>query len=152
MPDPTLRTAAWVLLLVATAVAMEPISAAVHRRLGHGIAWGLHRSHHERPVRGPEPNDVIPAISAGITMGLFALGTWVAVLWWLVPVAAGATAYGLVYFAVHDLYIHRRLPLLPRHIGFLEPYREAHLLHHRTGTDCWGIFSKVPQRVRVSSG
>lgn len=136
-------------LFAITAVAMEPISAAVHRRLGHGIGWGLHRSHHERPVRGPEPNDVIPALSAMVTMALFALGTWTDALWWLVPVAAGATAYGAVYFAVHDLYIHRRLPLLPRHIGFLEPFRAAHLTHHRTGTDHWGIFSRLPAAATV---
>lgn len=136
------------MVFLATAVAMEPISAAVHRRLGHGIAWGLHRSHHESPVRGPELNDVIPAVSAGITMLLFAVGMWADGLGLLVPVAAGATAYGAVYFAVHDLYIHRRLPLLPRRIGFLEPFRTAHLLHHETGTDYWGIFSR-PRRGAV---
>jgi beta-carotene 3-hydroxylase len=123
-------------------VAMEPISAAVHRFFGHGPGWRLHRSHHESPVRGPELNDVIPAVSALLTMALFAVGMWRPGWGWLVPVAAGATAYGAVYFTVHDLYIHRRLPLLPSYVGWLEPFKQAHLLHHRTGTGHWGIFAR----------
>lgn len=130
-----------VALALGTAVLMEPLSARIHRQLGHGPAWFLHRSHHEGVVAGPEANDVIPAVSAAITVGLFALGVSRPRLARLLPVATGATLYGATYFAVHDCYTHRRLPLLPRRLRWLEPFRLAHLAHHRTGTGHWGIFS-----------
>lgn len=130
-------------VVLTTAVSMEPISAAVHRRYGHGRGWWLHRSHHESPVRGPEANDVIPAVSALVTMGLFALGVWHPRCGRLVAVAGGATLYGAAYFTVHDLYIHRRLAVMPVRIGCLEPFKRAHLLHHETGVGYWGIFSRA---------
>lgn len=135
----------WAVSLALTIVAtvlMEPASAAIHRYVGHGPGWVLHRSHHTGVVKGPEANDVIPAVSAAITIGLFAAGVSRAGLWWFVPIATGMTLYGAAYFCLHDLYIHRRLPLLPRHIGVLEPFRIAHLRHHETGTGSWGIFAR----------
>jgi beta-carotene 3-hydroxylase len=130
-----------VFVTLLAALAMEPISAGVHRSIGHGIAWPLHRRHHHGPEAGPELNDVIPAASAVLTMALFVVGTTHPGLSYLVSLAAGATLYGAAYFLVHDCYIHRRVPLLPRHVRCLEPLKRAHLEHHRTGTGNWGIFS-----------
>ncbi len=131
-----------VVIALLVAVAMEPISAGIHRYFGHGIGWPLHRSHHEGEVRGLEANDAIPAFSALLTVIAFGLGVTVDGAGWLVPIAAGATIYGVVYFTLHDLYIHRRIPVLPKRIGWLEPFRDAHLEHHRTGTGHWGILSR----------
>lgn len=136
-----MSTVAWIGLLVLSAVAMEPLSAMVHRFIGHGIAWPLHRSHHEGPVRGPERNDVIPAVSAVVTMLLFALGTWS--IPWLLPIACGFTVYGIGYFVIHDLYIHRRIDLLPEQVRLFEPLKQAHMEHHGTGTGSWGLFAPV---------
>ncbi len=134
------------LVVAATAAAMEPISAAVHRYVGHGPGWGLHRSHHDGPVAGPELNDVIPAVSAAVTIGLFAYDQWgrrrhrSSRL--LTSIAAGATLYGVAYAVIHDLYIHRRLAVLPARIRWLEPFRAAHEAHHRQGWGHWGILSR----------
>ncbi len=130
------------LLAVGTALAMEPISAGIHRFVGHGVAWPVHRSHHDSPVKGPELNDLIPLVSALLTIAAFAAGTFRPGLGALVPIAIGATAYGAAYFVLHDIYIHRRVPLLPQRIEIFEPFKQAHLEHHRTGTDHWGIFSR----------
>ena len=133
----------FVFVAVLTAVVMEPISAMIHRRIGHGMGWVLHRSHHDGPVAGPELNDVIPAVMALFAIAAFATGVMVSGFSILLPVATGVTTYGLVYAVVHDLYIHRRLPLLPKHIAILEPLKAAHLKHHRTGTGHWGILSRL---------
>ncbi len=128
-----------------TAGAMEPISAAVHRYIGHGPGWVLHRSHHDGPVAGPEMNDVIPAVSAAVTIGLFTYGQWGSrrsSTRLLTPIAAGATLYGVTYALIHDLYIHRRLAVLPAHVPWLEPFRAAHEAHHRQGWGHWGILSR----------
>lgn len=143
----------YVLVAIATTVAMEPISAAIHRRFGHGVGWRFHRSHHEEELDGLEANDVIPAASALITMLAFWVGVTVPEARILVPIAIGATIYGGAYFVLHDLYIHRRLPLLPERIEWLEPLREAHLHHHRTGDGNWGILSglRAGRRDQLSS-
>ncbi len=136
----------YILLALVVAVAMEPISAGIHRYFGHGAGWVFHRSHHEDELIGFEANDVIPAVSAAITIVAFLVGVTVEGASILVPLATGATIYGLVYFVLHDLYIHRRLPLLPERITLLEPMRHAHLDHHRTGVGNWGILSGVGRR------
>jgi beta-carotene 3-hydroxylase len=136
-----MSVAAVVGLTVATAVAMEPISATIHRSIGHGVAWPIHRSHHDGPVLGPEMNDIIPLVSALVTVALFAVGVFQRRFAWILPVASGATMYGIAYFVVHDIYIHRRLRLLPKHVGWLEPFKQAHLEHHEMGRGNWGIFT-----------
>ena len=136
-------------------VAMEPISAGVHRFIGHGVAWKLHRSHHEAPIDrivGLEANDAIPAGSAVVTMAMFAIGRWVNGFAILQPLAIGMTMYGVAYFVVHDVYIHRRVALLPRHVGLLEPFRLHHLGHHRDGSGRWGIFWLRPRLDAVRAG
>lgn len=132
-----------VLLTVVTVVAMEPISATIHRRFGHGVGWVVHRSHHDGPVEGWEANDLIPTVSALVTMAAFWAGVAQPELRFLVPIALGATIYGALYFVLHDLYIHRRIPVLPERIAWLEPIKAAHLEHHETGTDHWGILSGI---------
>ncbi len=138
----------WIFVAVTAvaAVAMEPISAGIHRWFGHGPGWALHRSHHEDELVGFEANDVIPVVSALLTMLAFWVGVTVPGAGLAVPLALGATIYGMAYFVLHDLYIHRRLPLLPERVEWLEPIRQAHLDHHRTGTDNWGILAGLRAR------
>ena len=133
-----------VLLVLGTMVVMEPVAAAVHRLFGHGPGWELHRDHHD-PGPGPlERNDAIPVTFALLSMGAFWIGLSRPGWSWLFWVATGVTLYGLSYALVHDVYIHRRLPLLPRRITVLEPWRRAHLEHHRTGLAPFGVL--VPLR------
>lgn len=131
-----------------SAVAMEPVSATIHRVIGHGVAWPVHRSHHEGPVRGPETNDIIPGVSALVTIAMFTVGVFNARFTWMIPIAAGVTLYGAAYFAVHDLYIHRRLRVFPTYVRWLEPFKTAHLEHHRSGQGNWGIFTLGDSRIK----
>ena len=71
-------------------------------------------------------------------MGL-ALGAWAPGLGWCTWVGLGVTAYGFVYLVVHEVHIHRRLPVdLPagRYADWL---REAHATHHRTSGEPYGM-------------
>jgi beta-carotene 3-hydroxylase len=124
---------------------MEPISAIVHHHFGHGWGWTLHRDHHETR-RGLQLNDLIPAVFVVITMIAFAVGLANPALRSLTWIATGVTAFGLTYGLVHDVYIHRRIPLLPRHIRLLEPWRRAHLEHHRTGRAPYGVLAPISRR------
>ena len=95
---------------------MEPITALVHRFVMHGPGLVLHRSHHRRVRPGESPsrweaNDLFPVAFAAVVMLGLAIGFNVAGYEVLVPIGVGVTLYGLAYAVVHDVYIHRRLPL-----------------------------------------
>jgi len=143
-------------LLLATAgfVAMEPVTYAVHRWVMHGVGTRFHRSHHRRwPTRREgepwwEGNDVFPLAFAAITVLAITAGLNVDRLGVLVPVAAGITAYGAAYAAVHDVYVHRRLPVRWSSAA-LDRLADAHELHHRFGGEPYGMLVPVvPTSVR----
>lgn len=134
-------------IAIVSALAMEPLSAAVHRYFGHGPGWRLHRDHHE-PTRRFQRNDLIPFAFAGITMAAFAVGSSGERFRWLFWIATGVTTFGLSYALVHDVYIHRRVPLLPRRVAILEPWRRAHAQHHASGGPPFGVLVPVGPRRR----
>jgi beta-carotene 3-hydroxylase len=109
----------------------------------------LHSDHHDPDSRW-ERNDVIPLGFAGLAMVAFALSVNDPRLWWLFWIAVGVTVFGLTYALIHDIYIHRRIPLLPRRIPWLEPLRRAHLEHHRTGKAPYGVIVPIRRAVRRS--
>jgi len=111
---------------------MEPVTAATHRFVMHGIGEWFHRSHH-RVGRKPtwERNDWFPVAFASIVL----VGLWLGFnrdgLGGLVPVAVGVTLYGATYALVHDGYIHRRLdPFGDRRHPVLDHLADSHRIHH----------------------
>lgn len=55
----------------------------------------------------------------------------------LVALGIGISVYGMVYFLIHDVIIHQRLPLpILYNIdnGYIRAIRRAHLAHHRPNT------------------
>jgi beta-carotene 3-hydroxylase len=143
-----------ILLFVVAFLAMEGVAAAEHRWAMHGFAWGWHRSHHQVPGRRSlEPNDRFPIVFATLAFGGFLVGTQVDGFIWLVPVAAGITAYGASYALVHEGYIHGRLGFtFPRNRA-LDRLAAAHELHHRFNGAPYGmLFPVVPASVRDRAG
>jgi beta-carotene 3-hydroxylase len=116
---------------------MELVSYATHRWVMHGFAIGWHRSHHAPPAARLERNDRFPLGFSVVGVALFAAASLgPAVLW---PIAVGVTAYGVAYLVVHEVVIHRRLPLpVPggRYLGWL---RDAHRDHHLGGGEPYGM-------------
>ncbi|MET0727513.1 MAG: sterol desaturase family protein [Acidimicrobiales bacterium] len=127
-----------VLLFVASFAAMEAVSYAGHRWVMHGPGMAWHRSHHAPPQGPVERNDLFPVCFSGLGIGLFAAASagvadW---LWW---VAAGVTAYGACYLLVHEVYIHRRLPITPPPLRYVDWLRHAHADHHRRSGEPYGM-------------
>jgi beta-carotene 3-hydroxylase len=136
-----------VLLSVLVLVVMEPLTALTHRWVMHGGGWGWHRSHH-RPSTGRfEANDLYPVVFAGLTIAVLCVGVFGGVHV-LVPVGIGVTAYGAAYLLLHDVAIHRRLPVwVPGRL--LDPWRRAHAVHHRHNDAPYGFLAPVvPRRLR----
>lgn len=141
----------FLLIVVVGFVAMEPLTAATHRWVMHGIGEWFHRSHH-RPGRRPrwERNDWFPVAFAAIVM----FGLWVGFntsLTALIPLAIGVTLYGIAYALVHDGYIHRRIdPFGDRPIPALERLADAHRIHHLYNAAPYGMLVPVvPAELRA---
>lgn len=127
-----MATTDFALLVAASFAAMEPITAATHRWVMHGIGSRLHRSHHRPPGDTRwEDNDVFPLLFASIVMLGFWFGFHRDSLDWLVPVGVGITLYGAAYALVHDGYIHRRVDIFGgRRHRVLDRLADAHRIHH----------------------
>lgn len=141
-----------VALVIAAFLIMEPVTALLHRYLFHGPGIVFHRSHHVPSGKNLEANDTFPIMLALLTIGVMALGSKVESLRPLLWIGAGLTLYGTAYTFVHDLYIHRRVAILPAHIKLLEPLREAHRIHHLYGGAPYGmLLPTVPKDLRTRS-
>jgi beta-carotene 3-hydroxylase len=129
----------FVIITVLSFAAMEFFSYLVHRFVYHGFAWFIHRSHHTPRTGVFELNDVFPALFATVTTGvmIYALGGSGGRD--LFAASIGITVYGMVYFVVHDLYVHRRMKSFPVKIRFLAEVKRAHAVHHRFGGEPYGL-------------
>ena len=134
-----------VVVAVLAFLVMEPVTYAAHRWLMHGLADRLHRSHHVNAARAVaariEANDVFPVAFAAVVLAALAAGFNVAGLSMLVPACIGVTAYGAVYFLVHDVYVHRRVALFAAQPRWLEYLAAEHRRHHRTGAEPYGMLA-----------
>ncbi len=137
-----------IIFLVAFAV-MEFVSYAAHRFVYHGFGWKIHKSHHE-PRKGIfELNDIFPMIFATITISILLYGFADPGRAEIVAAGLGITLYGVVYFVIHDLYIHRRAKWLRLRIPFLQYLKRAHAIHHRYGGEPYGLLFVInAERVR----
>lgn len=114
-----------------TVVATEAVAWLTHRFLLHGPLWFLHQSHH-RPHKGFwEWNDLFILVYAIPSALLCYYGLRDNNLW-QAGIGFGIAAYGLLYFWVHDVVIHRRVRGLrpPRHWYFRAVVR-GHKIHHK---------------------
>jgi len=126
-------------------VAMEPLTAATHRFVMHGIGERLHRSHHHRRRHGGwEANDAYPVMFAAVVCVALWVGFNEPGWSGLVPVGVGVTMYGAAYAFVHDVYIHRRLRWFgEHHVPALDRLADAHALHHRFGGAPYGMLVPI---------
>ncbi len=120
-----------VIVFILTFIGMEFVAWLAHKYFMHGLGWFLHEDHHVPHKKKTEKNDMFFLI--------FAIPSWLCIMLGMmndayVPVwiGYGIAAYGLSYFLIHDVYIHRRFKWL-RDID--HPYfyaiRKAHKVHHK---------------------
>lgn len=132
-----------VVVALAAAAAMEPWARLLHRHAWHRSLWPIHRSHHEPRTTRFEANDWLSVLHAPVAAALIVGGcqTGGFVRAALVGAGAGMTAFGALYLAVHDGFIHGRLGLawLAR-FRYFRRVRGAHLTHHRAGALPFGLF------------
>lgn len=112
-------------------VGMEIFSVFIHKYLFHGPLWFIHKTHHQPKSKGVELNDVFSAFFAAISIWLMFSAPEIS--HWKFGVGLGITIYGLIYFVLHDVFVHRRIAnrkVFQR--GYFSAVQRAHWAHHRT--------------------
>lgn len=122
---------------------MELSGWAIHKYLMHGPLWMIHKTHHEHSDSFFELNDLFSLLFGGIAVLLIFLG--VGDLDYRFWIGIGITAYGMLYFFLHDVLIHRRLKWMDRpSSAFLKGIFNAHQAHHQSrkkdGAVSFGLF------------
>lgn len=111
--------------------AMEFFGWFIHKYLMHGPLWMIHKTHHTHSKSFFEWNDLFSLLFGSIAVVLIFLGaTTLDYRFWM---GVGITLYGLLYFVLHDVLVHRRLTWFgkPKH-PFLKGIYKAHQAHHKT--------------------
>lgn len=129
-------------------VLMELSGWAIHKYLMHGPLWNIHKTHHEHSESFFELNDLFSLLFGSIAVLLIFLG--VGELDYRFWIGIGISAYGMLYFFLHDVLIHRRVKWLDRpRTGFLKGIFKAHQAHHhgreKDGSVSFGLFL-VPKK------
>lgn len=113
-------------------VGMEICSYGIHRYIMHGWLWFIHKTHHRRGKHRLELNDVFSLLFAGISIIFLIIGI-LSVQYFLLGIGAGIILYGILYFIIHDIIVHRRIKTaFPIRHPYLRQIIHAHALHHST--------------------
>ena len=112
-------------------ILMEVFGWAIHKYLMHGPLWSIHKTHHRPSKYFFELNDLFSLLFGSIAIVLILKG--VSDFDYRFWVGLGISLYGMLYFFLHDVLIHRRMKWFqkPKN-GFLKGIFRAHQAHHRT--------------------
>ena len=122
---------------------MEFAAWFTHKFLMHGLLWKIHEDHHQPTGHLFQKNDLFFLV--------FAIPSWLCIMLGMmngnlfsVGFGFGIAFYGLVYFLVHDVLIHRRFKWFDKtENAYFRAIRKAHKVHHKNqfkekGT-CFGM-------------
>ncbi|MEO0310713.1 MAG: hypothetical protein RIQ89_370 [Bacteroidota bacterium] len=125
------NTTIFIISFLSTYLGMEFVAWFTHKYIMHGFLWSWHESHHS-PRNGIfEKNDRFFLVYATAAIILMFLGH--DPLDYRFFLGLGITAYGLTYFLLHDVFIHRRAKWFDRlNSPYLTAMRKAHKAHHKS--------------------
>ncbi len=100
----------YTLVVIMTFIAMEFVAWFTHKYVMHGFLWSWHADHHDPDLQHGffEKNDLFFLVFAIPSMLCYLFGSFVPELRFLFFIGVGISLYGLTYFLVHDVYIHKR--------------------------------------------
>jgi len=121
-----------ILIVLFAFCSMEAVAWLSHKYLMHGLLWKLHKDHHKKDSYGIlEHNDFFFLIFAlpGMAALFFGMRNAYNFLFWI---GIGICLYGLMYFLVHDVFIHQRIKWFRTSESvYLKAIRRAHKVHHK---------------------
>jgi beta-carotene 3-hydroxylase len=119
------------LFIIVGFVVMEISGWFIHKYIMHGPLWNIHKTHHQPSKHFFELNDLFSLLFGSIAVLLIFLG--VDTLDYRFWMGVGISLYGMLYFFIHDVLVHRRLKWFERpKNGILLGIFRAHQAHHAT--------------------
>lgn len=120
-----------ILISITTFFVMEFMAWSTHRFVMHGFMWYFHADHHTPHNKIFERNDVFFLI--------YAIPSWLCIMLGMmnastisVAIGFGILLYGIAYFLVHDVLIHRRFKWFDNTDNwYFRALRKAHKVHHK---------------------
>ncbi len=100
----------YTLIILSAVVGMEFMAWFTHKFVMHGFLWKWHEDHHlpHHEKEGFwEKNDRFFLVYALPSMLCYMYGSY-SKTWEILCIGVGISIYGLIYFLIHDVYIHRR--------------------------------------------
>ena len=134
----------WISTVLITFIFMEFIAWFSHKFIMHGFLWSWHKDHHDKDHNSWfERNDLFFIFYAFIS-SLFVIHWGEAGFWFGLPIALGIFIYGVIYFIVHDIFIHQRFKLFRNaNNKYAKGIRRAHKMHHKNinkeNGECFGM-------------
>jgi beta-carotene 3-hydroxylase len=131
----------YILTTLAAIAGMEFVAWFAHKYIMHGLLWRWHEDHHKPHYEKHgffEKNDLFFLVFAIPSMFCYIAGLATPHRW-LLFVGIGISIYGLIYFLIHDVYIHRRFKWFRQLDGdYSRAILRAHGAHHAKTTkeDC----------------
>lgn len=132
------------LVTIGTFICMEAVTWFTHKYIMHGFGWYLHEDHHQPGYPHVfEKNDAFFIIFAIPSILLFYFGLDGG-LNYLFFIGLGILCYGISYFLIHDVLIHRRFKWFDNTKNwYLRGLRKAHKIHHKhlgkEDGECFGM-------------
>ena len=120
-----------IIITLATFGIREFMAWSTHRFVMHGFMWYFHEDHHVPHQKIFERNDVFFLI--------YAIPSWLCIMLGMmnasvvsVSIGFGILLYGIAYFLVHDVLIHRRFKWFDNTDNwYFRALRKAHKVHHK---------------------
>ncbi len=127
-------------IVLATVATMEFVAWFAHKYVMHGVLWSWHEDHHNPHDNEGffEKNDLFFMVFAIPSALSYIIGS-LPEYRWLFFVGVGISIYGLIYFLIHDVYIHQRFKWFCQLDNkYSRAILRAHGAHHavQTKEDC----------------
>lgn len=105
-----MSTYSFIATVLLTTFIMEFVAYFTHKYVMHGLLWTWHYDHHNpNEVEGFfEKNDLFFLVFAIPSFFCYLFGSMGYTV--LLAIGIGISIYGLIYFLIHDVYIHQRFP------------------------------------------
>ncbi len=127
-------------ITLAAIAGMEFVAWFAHKYIMHGFLWSWHEDHHKPHTKDGffEKNDLFFLVFAIPSAACYMTGL-ATPHFWLLFVGIGISIYGLIYFLIHDVYIHQRFKWFRQlDSKYSRAILRAHGAHHakQTKEDC----------------
>ncbi len=136
----------YILVTLAAILAMEFVAWFAHKYIMHGFLWRWHEDHHlphHKKEGFFEKNDLFFLVFAIPSALCYIIGLNTD-HFWLLFVGVGISIYGIIYFLIHDVYIHQRFKWFPQlDSKYSRAILRAHGAHHakqtKEGCESFGL-------------